>query len=129
MVATPPPGITPMAATLSLARAADANHARHEWGPFAPTPLPQHLPIAGEVSYAYGPDEVTFEGGRFATERSHVTFEGSTAYGDRSQIRFHVTSRDWQESDQVLAGIMTDFGSPTGPVAPRSGMNSLAMPA
>ena len=28
-------------------------------------------------------------------------------------IRFHVTSGDWQESDQLLAGILTDFGSPT----------------
>src|SRR5262249_41204564 len=28
----------------------------------------------------------------------------------------HVTSSDWQESDQLLAGIMTDFGEPTGPV-------------
>ncbi len=27
-----------------------------------------------------------------------------------------MTSSDWQESDQVLAGIITDFGSPTGAV-------------
>ena len=55
--------------------------------------------------------------GRFATERTHVTFSGTTAYGDRSRLPFHVTSSDWQESDQVLAGIITDFGSPTGAVA------------
>ena len=30
-----------------------------------------------------------------------------------------MTSGDWQESDQLLAGIITDFGSPTGPVAVR----------
>jgi translocation and assembly module TamB len=29
---------------------------------------------------------------------------------------FHVTSLDWQESDRVLAGIITAFGSPTGAV-------------
>jgi len=45
-----------------------------------------------------------------------VTFGGTTAYGDRSRLAFHVTSSDWQESDQVLAGIITDFGSPTGAV-------------
>ena len=28
-----------------------------------------------------------------------------------------MTSADWQESDQVLAGILTDFGARTGPVA------------
>ncbi|MGC4083269.1 MAG: hypothetical protein QM736_14460 [Vicinamibacterales bacterium] len=42
---------------------------------------------------------------------------GATAWGDESNVRFHVTSADWQESDQVLAGILTDFGSKTGAVA------------
>jgi len=115
-IVAPPPGVTPMAGTLNLARAADADHSRHEWGPFAPLPLPSHLPISGEVTYRYGPDEVTFEGGRFVTEHTHVAFEGSTAWGERSRLPFHVTSSDWQESDQVLAGIMTDFGAATGPV-------------
>lgn len=117
LVVTPPPGVVPMPPSLAAVRAADADHRQHEWGPFAPVPLPQHLPIAGEVRYTYGPDEVTFESGSFVTERTHVTFEGSTEYGDRSRIAFHVTSSDWQESDQVLAGIMSDFGSPTRPVA------------
>jgi translocation and assembly module TamB len=116
LVVSPPPGVSTMPASLTAARAADANHTRHEWGPFAPLSLPSHLPIGGEVSYRYGPDDVTFEGGRFTTERTHVAFEGSTAWGERSRIAFHVTSSDWQESDQVLAGIISDFGSPTGPV-------------
>ena len=34
----------------------------------------------------------------------------------RATFGFHVTSGDWQESDQVLAGILTDFGSRTGSV-------------
>jgi hypothetical protein len=116
LVVTPPPGVTPMTASLAAARAADADHARYEWGPFAPVPLPAHLPIAGELTYRYTPDEVTIESGRFVTERTHVTFGGTTAYGDRCRLPFHVTTSDWQESDQVLAGIMTDFGSPTGAV-------------
>ncbi|HEY7292912.1 MAG TPA: translocation/assembly module TamB domain-containing protein [Vicinamibacterales bacterium] len=112
LVVSPPAGETPMTATLP-----PADPSLAEWGPFAPVPLPAHLPIAGEVTYEYGPDTVTFEPSRFVTERTHVTFEGSTAYGDDSRMPFHVTSSDWQESDQLLAGIITDFGSPTGPVA------------
>ena len=113
---TPPPGVTSMTASLAAARAADAGHARQEWGPFAPVALPTHLPIAADLSYRYGPEEVVIEQGRFATEHTHVTFGGTTAYGDRSRLPFHVTSRDWQESDQLLAGIITDFGSPAGAV-------------
>jgi hypothetical protein len=112
----PPSGVSPMPPALTAARAAGADRTRREVGRFAPMPLAPHLPIAGDVTYRYGPDDVTFDGGRFATERTHVTFEGSTAWGERSRIAFHVTSRDWQESDQVLAGIITDFGAPTGPV-------------
>ncbi len=116
-VVTPPPGASPMTASLAAAHAADANHTRHEWGPFAPTPLPAHLPIAGEVTYQFDPAGVYVDPSRFATERTHVSFQGSTAWGERSHFAFHVASSDWQESDQVLAGIITDFGSPTGVVA------------
>ena len=116
VVVTPPPGVRPMSATLAEARAADPNHSRHEWGPFAPQPLPAHLPIAAELTYRYTPDEVIVEQGRFATERTYVTFSGTTKYGVRSRLPFQVTSSDWQESDQVLAGIISDFGSPTGAV-------------
>ena len=48
--------------------------------------------------------------------KTYVEFEGRTAFGQRSRIPFHVTSLDWQESDRVLAGIMTAFGSPTGAI-------------
>ncbi len=114
IVVLPPPGTVAMTASL----AADPDRARRaEWGPFAPQPMPLHLPIAGELVYRYGPDDITLESSRFITERTHVEFEGATANGDRSRIAFHVASADWQESDQLLAGIMTDFGSRTGPVA------------
>jgi len=114
LVVLPPAGSTLMGAALSPA----VNRAgRREWGPFAPAPLPTHLPIGGEMVYRYGPDDITFESSRFITEQTHVTFEGATSYGAQSRIAFHVTSGDWQESDQLLAGILTDFGSRTGPVA------------
>ena len=117
----PPPGVIPMTASAldkmkPIASGIEGALAHREWGPFAPVPLPAHLPIAAELSYRYGPEDVTIEQGRFATERTLVTFGGTTAYGSRSRLPFHVTSSDWQESDELLAGIITDFGSPSGPV-------------
>jgi hypothetical protein len=117
IAATPPPGVEMMPPSIAAARAADPDHSRHEWGPFAPVPLAEHLPIAGELSYRFTSDRVELGSGRFATERTHVSFAGATEWGGESSIQFHVTSGDWQESDQLLAGILTDFGSPTGPVA------------
>src|SRR5262249_11908152 len=114
---TAPPGVAVMTSSLAAARAADADHDRHEWGPFAIQPLPAHLAIAGDMAYSFGPTDVAIEQGRFATERTFVAFNGTTVYGEQSRIPFHVTSSDWQESDQLLAGIISDFGSPTGAVS------------
>jgi hypothetical protein len=113
---TAPPGAEPMTASLASARAADADHAFHQWGPFAPEPLPAYMPIAGQVTYTFDAGRVALADGRFATPKTHVTFDGSTAWEDDARIDFRVTSSDWQESQQVLAGIMTDFGSRTGAV-------------
>src|SRR5688572_24670071 len=107
---TAPPDVLPMTAGLPPA---SAETLPPEWGPFAPPPLPRHLPISGELKYRLAPERIELEAGRFATEQTHVRFEGTTAWGGESDIRFHVTSGDWQESDQLLAGILTDFGSPT----------------
>ena len=110
----PPPGIDSLPARPSRGRIDSLG----EWVPRDPlAPLPVYLPIAGEVDYGFDPGGVEIGPGRFATERTEVTFEGSTAWGDDSDLRFHVTSGDWQESDQVLAGLLTTFGSPTRPVA------------
>ena len=57
----PPAGVQPMTASLAAADAADADHALHEWGPFAPVPLPPHLPIAGELTYRFDPDQVDID--------------------------------------------------------------------
>lgn len=117
LTVTPPAGVEPMPASLTSARAADPNHSRHEWGPFAPMPLPAHLPIAGDLTYRFDPTTVHLENGHFVTERTNVSFQGTTNWGAASRMPFHVTSSDWQESDQLLSGIITDFGSPTGVVA------------
>jgi hypothetical protein len=76
-----------------------------------------HLPIAGAVTYRYDPDWIEFTGGRFSTPDTDVTFSGRTAWGDHSHIPFNVSSTDLQESDRVLAAMMTAFGAPTRPIA------------
>jgi hypothetical protein len=118
VIVSPPAGVQPMTPELLASlRAADRGRTIHDRGPSALVPLPQHLPIAGELTYRFDADQVDIEPGRFATQCTDVTFQGSTAWGERSRLSFHVTSGDWQESDQVLAGIMTDFGAPTSAVA------------
>lgn len=88
-----------------------------EWGPFNPHPLLGHVPIGGELTYRFDPEWVEIAPSRVATPRSYVEFQGRTAYGERSRIPFHVTSADWQESDRILAGVITAFGSPTSAVS------------
>jgi hypothetical protein len=85
--------------------------------PVTAASLPRHLPIAGELTYQFDPAQVDIEPSRFTTRYTDVTFQGSTAWAERSRLSFHVTSGDWQESDQVLAGILTDFGSPAEAVS------------
>ena len=75
-----------------------------------------HLPIAGEVAYRYDRNWLEFTGGRFSTPSTDVTFSGHTAWGDNSRIPFNVTSADLQESDRVLAAMMTAFGAPTNAI-------------
>ncbi|MSO56417.1 MAG: hypothetical protein EXQ55_05775 [Acidobacteria bacterium] len=76
------------------------------------TPL-GHVPIAGHLTYRYDREWVDLANGRFSSPATDVTFSGRTAWGGNSRIPFHVTSADLQESDRVLAGIMTAFGAPT----------------
>ncbi len=71
------------------------------------------VPIGGTLNYQFGPEWVDLAPSRIATETTFVEFQGRTAYGERSVIPFHVTSSEWQESDRLLAGIITAFGSPT----------------
>jgi translocation and assembly module TamB len=79
-------------------------------------PAVGHLPIAGEVTYRYDEHWLDFDDGRFSTPATDVTFSGRTAWGDNSRIPFHVTSTDLQESDRVLAAMMTAFGAPTNAI-------------
>jgi len=114
---TQPDAAEMMGPSLDAERAADAGHRQHEWGPFAPQPPPAHQAIAATLTYEYDPAEIRLRDGRFATASTFVTFSGATAWGNQARMPFHVTSRDWQESDVLLAGLLTDFGSRKTPVA------------
>lgn len=82
-------------------------------GPFSnDTPLAP-LPVAGNLTYSFDPEAIRFEPSQVSTEDTYVAFEGATAYGERSKMPFRVTTRSWQESDRMLAGIMTAFGATT----------------
>jgi translocation-and-assembly-module (TAM) inner membrane subunit TamB-like protein len=78
---------------------------------------PGYLAVGGHLTYRYDRDWVDMAEGRFTTPATDVAFSGRTAFGDDSRIPFHVLSTDLQESDRVLAGIMTAFGAPTGVIA------------
>ena len=82
-------------------------------GPFSNDTPMAPVAVAGQVTYAFDPEALRFEPSRVFTDDTYVSFEGATAYGERSQMPFRVTSRNWQESDRLLAGIMTAFGAPT----------------
>src|SRR5262249_35564697 len=76
------------------------------------TPI-EPVPVGGELIYAFEPDVLELSPSVVATPSTFIAFEGRTAYGERSRIPFEVTSGDWQESDRLLAGLLTAFGSPT----------------
>jgi hypothetical protein len=111
-----PEGIQVMTRELPPEAAAAEAALPPEAGPFNPAASFGYLPVAGHIVYALDPEWITLDDSWAATSKTYVEFNGQTAFGVRSRIPFHVTSLDWQESDRVLAGIMTAFGSPTGAI-------------
>jgi hypothetical protein len=111
-----PPDVRPMTRELPPDLVAELSALPDEEGPFNPQLSLGHLPIAGRIVYSLDPQWIRLQKSWAATSRTYVEFEGQTAFGEQSRIPFHVTSLDWQESDRVLAGIMTAFGSRTGAV-------------
>ncbi len=75
------------------------------------------VPIVAELRYGYEGARIDVARSYVATPDTYVEFDGRTQGGDASDFQFHVTSRDWQESDKLLAGIMTAAGARTRPVA------------
>jgi autotransporter translocation and assembly factor TamB len=117
IAATMPPGAVPLSRQIPADLIAKVDPLPREQGPFnAHLPI-GHVPIAGSITYGLSPAWITIDQGFAATEKTYVEFSGRTAWARQSQIPFHVTSADWQESDRVLAGIMTAFGASTGAIA------------
>ena len=110
LTVTPPPGAESFNGDLRSPLAADAGGPSDLIRPLG------YLPVAGALTYDFGADWVNLAPSQMSTPRTSVHFQGRTAYGEQSRIPFEVTSADWQESDRVLAGIMTLFGAPTRPV-------------
>jgi translocation-and-assembly-module (TAM) inner membrane subunit TamB-like protein len=114
ITAVMPPGASPLSRVPSQQAIAQADQLPPEQGPFNPHKPLGYVPVAGQIEYVLEPAWISIPKGWAATEKTYVEFTGGrTAWGQRSQIPFHVTSLDWQESDRLLAGIMTAFGAPT----------------
>jgi len=116
VTAMPPAGVRTLDRTLSPAAMAQAEVREPDVGPFNPRRSLGHVPIGGAMRYTYDPATIAVAPSVLATPTTCVSFEGRTDYGDRSRFPFHVTSADWQESDRLLAGILTAFGSSTAAV-------------
>lgn len=112
----PPDGVRPMTRELPATVPIDPSPGSQRPALFDRRLLLGYLPIAGRVEYTLDPEWIRLSRSWAATERTYVEFDGQTAFGERSRVPFHVTSLDWQESDRVLAGIMTAFGAPTNAV-------------
>lgn len=111
---TPPEGV---AVLDRVPGAPPASLGADTWGPFSNHRPLEPVPVGGEVVYEVDPQGLTLLGSHLATPDTYVAFQGRTEYGEASRIPFHVTSTDWQESDRLLAGILTVFGSPTNAIS------------
>ena len=90
--------------------------------PLPPRPEPQPfqelrpagpLVIGADVHYAFDPAGMTFEDSTARTSHTAIEFSGRLGSAETTRFPFHVTSHDWQESDRLLAAIMTAIGGPT----------------
>jgi hypothetical protein len=74
------------------------------------------VPVVADLHYTYTGDRIEMARSYAATLDTYVEFSGRTEGLAASAFDFHVTSRDWQESNKLLAGIMTAAGARTRPV-------------
>lgn len=86
---------------------------RPEPTPFDPFRRVGPLVVGADLHYDFDPDGMTFREGWAATDRTYISFGGRMASTGPSSFPFHVTSHDWQESDRLLAAIMTAISGPS----------------
>ncbi|HEX6465282.1 MAG TPA: translocation/assembly module TamB domain-containing protein, partial [Vicinamibacterales bacterium] len=111
ITATMPGSLQPMTRRMDPSQIATVDPLPPVVGPFNPAFYIGYVPVAGHITYSVDPDWIHVADGWTATEKTYVEFTGQTSWGQRSALPFHVTSLDWQESDRLLAAIMTAFGS------------------
>jgi hypothetical protein len=116
VTATMPSGLQPLSRQPSPDLIATVDPLPPLAGPFNPTFYIGYVPIAGQIAYSLDPEWIRIASGWAATDKTYVEFTGQTAWAQRSTLPFHVTSLDWEESDRLLAGIMTAFGSKTSAI-------------
>ncbi|MEX2273646.1 MAG: translocation/assembly module TamB domain-containing protein [Vicinamibacterales bacterium] len=115
--ASAPAGVATQGRTLATPSEAEAGKAQpprgRAPGPFDKRPNVGYVPIAGSVEYSFDREWITLAPGWAATPETYVEFRGRTSWDKRVEAPFHVTSRDWQASDRLLAAVLTAFGSRT----------------
>lgn len=93
---------------------------REQWA-YAEEPIgtisPWHFPMGAEFDFVFDPSLLAFESSWISTPLTLVEFDGQTSWGTDSQIPFHVVSANWQESDRLMASVMTAFGRSTGEIS------------
>jgi hypothetical protein len=109
----PPPGIALAPETLP----AQALRAAPEPRPFDANRRTGPLTVGGDVYYRFDPGGTTFGDTSWtATPLTYIAYQGRMGSDGASLLGFHVTSHDWQESDRLLASIMTAVSGPTGAI-------------
>lgn len=109
---TPPPDTALQAAQLPDTAAAAAEARGLDVGPFNRRLSVGYVPIGGQIAYRFTPERIDFGQSWLATPSTYVSFSGRTAWLDDARIPFHVTSADWQDSDRLMAAILTALNSP-----------------
>ena len=77
----------------------------------------RRFPLGGRVEYRATGGGLELEAGYLATPSTHIAFGGRTAWGADTRVAFDVASANWQESDRLMAAVMTAAGAPTSPFA------------
>ncbi len=73
--------------------------------------------LGGQIDYRATGEGLALEDAWLATPSTHIAFGGRTAWGADTRVAFDVASENWQESDRLMAAVMTAAGSPTTPFA------------
>ncbi len=73
--------------------------------------------FGGQFEYRATSEGLELGTGYLATPSTRIAFGGRTAWGADTRIPFEVASSNWQESDRLMAAVMTAVGAPTDPFA------------